>query len=109
MPKREVLKSIIVGRGPLVEVPGEKDGRGKPLMVSEQRIELQIGQVFDFTDEELKHIMATDPSAVSSRTTVDLDASGDDIDPRKTGDETLPANQSSAPSLSGVPDGDDSL
>lgn len=104
MPKREVLKSIIIGRGPLVEVPGQKDGRGKPLMVSEQRIVLNIGQVFDFSEDELKYIMDTDPGAVSDKTVVSLDDA--DVDPRKLGDQTLAPNQSSAPALTGGDDGD---
>jgi hypothetical protein len=106
MPKREVLKSIILARGKPEEVPGEKDGRGRPLMVS-PRIELTVGQVFDFTDEELRQIEKTDPSAVSKNTTVDLSASdSDDVDPAKV-DSVLTGNQQSGPAL--MQDADDSL
>lgn len=106
MPKREVLKNITLGRGKLVEAPnGEKDGRGKPRMVPEQRIDLTVGQVFDFTAEELRQIEGADPEALSTKTTINLD--GDDVDPRQLGDTELKGNQKSGPSAQGATgDGD---
>lgn len=95
MPIREVLKSITIARGPLVEVPGEKDGRGQPRKVASERHELKVGQKFDFTVEELEQIMATDPDAVSNQTVVTID--DDDVDLTKLGESQLAPNQQSGP------------
>jgi hypothetical protein len=63
MPKREVIQSITLGRGT-------------------QRLNLTTGMVFDFTDEELAEIEASNPQALSKTTTVDL-SEGDDVNLRK--------------------------
>lgn len=63
---REVINSITLGR----------DGK---------RIELTTGMMFEFTEEEYKEIMKSNPSAVSSKVTVDLDSG--DVDPSKVGDD----------------------
>lgn len=65
MPKREVIQSIVLGRGT-------------------ERIHLTTGQVFDFTDEELAELNAANPGAISKHTTIDLDAG--DVDLKKVGD-----------------------
>lgn len=70
MPKREVLQTIIIGRGR--EQDG-KDAKGRPVFKMKERIKLVPGQVFDFTDEELAEIVKTSPNAVTSKMTVDLD------------------------------------
>lgn len=99
MPKREVLKSITLGRGKLVEDATRKDGRGKPFKVHEQRIELTVGQLFDFTEEELRQIESSDPDAVSNKTVVNIDE--DSLDLKKLGDSTQMPNQQSGPGVDG--------
>lgn len=62
--KREVLQSVIVGRGT-------------------ERFNLTTGQMFDFTEEELKQLP---PGCVSAKTTVDLDAGDVDLKSVETED-----------------------
>lgn len=99
MPKRTVLKSITLGRGKLVEDKSRKDGRGNFVKVPEQRLELTIGQVFDFTEEELRQVTSVDPDAVSSTMVVNID--DNDVDLKKLGNSTQMPNQQSGPGASG--------
>lgn len=74
--RREVLQSVVVGRGP-------------------ERHYLSTGQVFDFTEEELKQLPA---GAVSTKTTVDLDSGDVNLKEVETQGS---ANQTNAPSAEG--------
>jgi hypothetical protein len=93
MPKREVLQRIILGRG----VKTVTDRKGDKVDVMAERIVLKPGQVFDFTDEELKQIMATSPNAVTSKVTIDLDSE----DAVRQIETTLEPNQAAAPAVKG--------
>jgi hypothetical protein len=72
MPKREVVQSIVLGRGT-------------------ERIQLTTGQVFDFTDEELDELAQANPGAISKHTTIDLDVGDVDLKKVDAGDETKAA------------------
>lgn len=78
MPKREVIQSIILGRG-------------------DKRIHLELGQVFDFTEKEIAEIMAVNPNAISAKITVDLDADEDATDALRNREVQLSNNEVSAP------------
>lgn len=90
MPKREVVQSIILSRG----VVKSKDAKGKEVQTAKERIVLQPGQVFDFSEAELADIMASNPNAISTTTTVDLSAGEVDLTKLNT---QLSPNETGAP------------
>ena len=100
VPKREVVQSIILSRG----VVKSKDAKGNEVVSAKERISLQPGQVFDFTDAELADILQSNPNAVSTTTTVDLSAA-DDVDLSKVNTQ-LSSNQAGAPGAAGSANGD---
>lgn len=99
MPKREILQTIILGRG--TKTIKSPDGKTEQT-IPEKRLELKPGTVFDFTEEELADVMTANPNAVSSKTTIDLDAE-DSLAALRT-EQTLNSNQTSAPGATGSAD-----
>ncbi len=55
-------------------MPNRKSNVSVTLVRDGKRIEVAVGQVFDFTDDEIKQITASNADALSTTANVDLEA-----------------------------------